>query len=177
MAFQNGLWMRLAAEAGAEADWPELHLSDLTVPLAFGTFVFCYVYFCILRKGPASPNKRFVEKCRNAGTYTTGRVHSYKRRRGVRRSTNSNERADKFYVKYEYEVDGIRYYKTLRFLAKGTVWADYPDEITIYYKGSNPRRSAANEGENGTILIGFLLTGFFTVVSMFLGYWLFGPIQ
>lgn len=45
------------------------------------------------------------------------------------------------FVKYEYEVNGKKYYKKLGFKYYGSL-LDYPYKITVYYKKNNPRKAA-----------------------------------
>ncbi len=140
------------------------------VAIAVISFIFCYIFFCILQKGPSSFNQRFIKKCRKDGTYTQGYAVSSQFIRGDDESSSHTRRSHKRRVKYEYEVDGNIYHKTLTFSSGGHVSVRYPSTITIFYKKNNPKRAAVAQGQAkvGSYLLAFVIPVILTFITYFI---------
>lgn len=133
------------------------------VIVAVVSFIFCYVFFCILQKGPKSFNQRFIAKCRKENSYTQGYAVSSTFIRGDDESSSHMRRADKRKVRYEYTVDGQRFYKTFTFSDGGRAGVKYPQNITIFYNKNNPRKCAVSQGQ---AKVGSYLLAFFIPVAL-----------
>ena len=86
-----------------------------------------------------SRNERFVEKCRREGC--SARAEAVKaipfyRAPGYKRKDHQS----KFYVTYEYSVNGKTYRKKSFEQAKDS-WGNYERYRTVYYDKRNPKKS------------------------------------
>lgn len=114
-----------------------------------------------------SSGQKFIKKAKAAGNYTTARSVSSKYRQGNRESGNDTFRYDAYTVKYEYVVDGIKYYKKIRFQSPGMVGVNYPIQVTVYYNPANPKKSVCQEEAAPNRSLGCLGTLVIAVVVFF----------
>ncbi len=114
--------------------------------VGFVVFVFCY--FKIFWHG-RSREQKFIEKAKEQGNFVEGNFVDYKISLGNESSKSARLRYDSYIVKYEYIVEGKKYYKKLVFRTKGNMRANYPYTITVYYDPKKPHKGVAgNQATN-----------------------------
>ena len=92
--------------------------------------------------------KKFIKKAINDGCVAEGICVDSKLRLGNDDSGNGSFKNDTQIVKYEYIVNGNKYYKKVKFQSPGCVSAKFPYRVKIYYSKGNPRKSICNEESN-----------------------------
>lgn len=114
-------------------------------------------------------NERFVEKCRNDGCSTRAEI--------VKKRTFYDDagykpanRSSKFFLKWEYTVNGKTYYKTTFEQATGN-WGRHDYYRTIYYSRKNPKK--ASFAKQKSPVFGCLTGVVFVIVVMVLAVKLF----
>lgn len=114
-------------------------------------------------------NERFVEKCRREGCST--RAEAVKTRTFYEHASHeARNRSSKYFVTYEYIVNGRTYRKTSLEQANNG-HGNYDHYRTIYYSKNNPKKArfAKQKSPAGGCLTGFM----FAVVVMILAVKLF----
>lgn len=142
----------------------------VSVPMAVG-------YYKKVMGGNARQD-RFIDKAKQNGCVTTGVCVDTEYLPGDINGDNLTERSAMMKVKYEYRVDGMKYYKYLRFQDIGCDLLDYPEQITIFYDKRNPRKtlsrmefsasSRKQSGCLGAIGIWFVITAILTNILKFI---------
>ena len=110
------------------------------------TFVLLLIRFFRLKDGK---DAKFKKEAERNGCVTTATMDSRKYIAGSGDNLTTIGGRDTFIVKYKYTVDGRDYYKTINYYKEYEGVMDYPLEITVYYKKSNPEK-AYSEGEIGS---------------------------
>lgn len=104
------------------------------IVLVIGFIMIIATYYKFVIKGVKTSSIRIYEKAEKNNWITTGTAisQSYYMER--------DNNPQKYRVKYEYFVDGKKYFKTYTFEeeARGPV---YPDQVTLYYDKKNPRKA------------------------------------
>ncbi len=88
---------------------------------------------------------KLIEAAKAKGNVVEGKLFKKRFIHGDRSSENEVTRNDAMKVTYEYQVDGISYYKKMTFQSIGMVCTQYPDTVMVYYDEKNPKRSACPE--------------------------------
>lgn len=134
------------------------------IPGIVGILVFIFCYFRLILFGK-SRKQKFVEKAKENGNFVEGVFVDFRISRGSHESKNDAFGEDDYIVKYEYCVDGMKYYKKLRFNSGGSMTKCYPSKIMVYYNPNNPKKAiAGNEAtavqqKKSGCLTSFVVTG------------------
>lgn len=121
------------------------------IALVVGFILLVRGYIRLFSKNK-SWKEKIMEKAKIRGDFTTARcVKTTIRRESYDASESDFLRNRLYIVKYEYEVEGKKYYKTLTYQNPGSVSCQYPVEITIYYDSKRPGKGyCINEIDEGT---------------------------
>lgn len=129
----------------------------IAVGCGFIVFVFSYIKVFLYGK---SRKQRFIEKAKEKGNVTYGTCVDTKLSLGTDKAGSPDAlRFDTLIVKYEYVVNGKKYYKKLRFQSPGMASIDFPYKVKVYYDPKRPRKavckreaSVGRQRQNGCLL-------------------------
>ena len=82
---------------------------QMNIALMCGFIVFIFSFIKVFLKGK-SLKQRFIEKANQGGHITEGICVNTKRIHGNRKSKSQYNKYDKLVVKYEFVVNGYKYY-------------------------------------------------------------------
>ena len=119
----------------------ELLLGLITIPIA--SLITATFYKTQKQKG--SKAHRLIQEATKQGCVVPGVAIKTSTRHGDRDADSSYYRYDLVTVKYEYEVEGKKYYKKMRFQSPGAFTTSYPQNVQIYYDATNPKKAACKE--------------------------------
>ena len=132
--------------------------------------------------GGNTKHDRFVNKAKRNGCVTTGVSVDTEYLSGDPDAKSLQGRSGALAVKYQYQVEGITYYKRIHFHDAGSINIKYPRTIEIYYEKSKPKKavspvefSAANRRQSGclgAVGIWIVITGILVNVLK----WLFSGV-
>lgn len=129
----------------------------IALPLA----IFLFVKLCIFGY---SGKKKFIKKAYENGNYTKAYKVSSRVNTGDYTSGSAYQN-DTYKAKYEYSVNGKKYYKRFYFNSNSGNSSGAPHSITVYYDSKNPRKRVFDvEVRSGTRPLGCFLTILITVV-------------
>ena len=129
----------------------------IALPLA----IFLFVKLCIFGY---SGKKKFIKKAYENGNYTKAYKVSSRVNTGDYTSGSAYQN-DIYKAKYEYSVNGKKYYKRFYFNSNSGNSSGAPHSFTVYYDSKNPRKRVFDvEVRSGTRPLGCFLTILITVV-------------
>lgn len=146
---------------------PEILILAVTLLFGIVTMVLCFIRFVIKGK---SAKLKFIEKSKANGCVVTARCVKAKITSGAARYEDGRICGyDITGVRstYEYKVFDKVYRKKYSFNKSGASMPDYPNEITLYYAGTNPRRAMREADAKTHRWVGFLITILITALVMF----------
>ena len=111
------------------------------------TVVATYAAVCYFKDIKKNGNKkqRFIENAKKNNFVTTGTSVNVTKLYGDSESSDYNKRHDRVNVKYEYYVNGTRYFKYMWFLGGGGRTVDYPSSVNVYYDPKKPEKGVCAE--------------------------------
>ena len=123
----------------------EIEVSNTALIVIFFGAVVGIILSIILYKRKTL-NERFIEKCRRDGCTANAEV--------VKKRTFYDDagykpasRDSKFFLTWEYKVDGMTYHKTTFEQAAGN-WGRHDYYRTIYYSRKNPKKARFAKGKS-----------------------------
>lgn len=141
------------------------------IALSMAVLVGILCLYKLVIKGKTKKQK-FIEKAEEMGCYTQGKFVDFKVIMGAEDSKSASFRYDTYIVKYEYVVEGKKYYKKMPFSADGRLVGSYPLIVTVYYDSRKPSKAFCKEEATKTKQVrgGCLTTIFFTILTLALVY-------
>lgn len=117
--------------------------------------------------GGNSKHDRFIQKAKRNRCVTTGVCVHTEYWPGDPEAKSLEDRSGAIEAKYQYQVDGVDYYKRLLFRDPGSINIHYPSSIELYYDKNKPKKAVSpvefsaqtrkQSGCFGAVLIWFLL--------------------
>lgn len=137
----------------------------ITIAVCCGILVFIYLFMKKIIKGE-SWKTNLIEKASKNNCFTQATCIDRKLHLGNDDSGNGTFKNDRMKVKYEYQVNGRKYYKKLNFQSPGCVSVNYPYTITVYYKKNNPKKAVCKNEIQQTKETGCLIVFIVTIATI-----------
>ena len=130
----------------------DLSKAKIVVVVSFFVAVVLFIKLCIFGY---SGKRRFIKRAYERGNYTKAYIVNNNIYTGTHTNGNANN-FPSYKAKYEYTVDGKKYYKSYNFRAHS---------INVYYDGSRPSKAVSEaEVKNGPRASGCFTTFFIVIL-------------
>lgn len=139
----------------------DLSKAKIVVIISFFVAILLFLKLCVFGY---SKKRKFIQKAYRNRNYTKAYIVNNNIYTGMHTMRSANN-FPSFKAKYEYIVNGEKYYKTFNFRAKSGISAGPPNSINIYFDRDNPSKAVSEvEVRNGPRTSGCFTTIIIVIV-------------
>ncbi len=124
----------------------DLSKAKIVVIISFFVAVLLFLKLCVFGY---SGKRKFIQRAYQKGNYTKAYIVNNNIYTGIHMMRKANN-FPSYKAKYEYAVNGKKYYKTYNLRAKSGISSGPPNSINIYFDKNNPSKAISEvEIKNG----------------------------